>query len=75
MNLQYYISSKVKNFNLNVTEVLDSAWKKSFGIFNFTVGILNPDGDGPNFRGRKYHKILPKYGLFTYVNWYIFDFV
>ena len=30
-----------KNYNLNVTEVLDSTLKKIFpGIFNFTVGIL-----------------------------------
>ena len=33
--------AKVKNFNLNVTEVRDSDLTKSFpGIFNFTVGIL-----------------------------------
>ena len=33
--------AKVKNYNLYVTEVLDSTLKKSFpGIFNFTVGIL-----------------------------------
>ena len=41
MNLQYYISSKVKNYNLNVTEVRDSDFKNAFlDIFNFTVGIL-----------------------------------
>ena len=34
-------TAKVQNYNLNVTEVLDSTLKKSFpGIFNFTVGIL-----------------------------------
>ena len=34
--------AKVKNYNLYVTEVLDSTFKKSFpGIFNFTVGILS----------------------------------
>ena len=33
--------SKVKNYNLNVTEILDSTIKNSFpGIFNFTVRIL-----------------------------------
>ena len=32
---------KYKNYNLNVTEVLDSDFKNAFpGIFNFTVGIL-----------------------------------
>ena len=32
---------KVKNYNLNVTEVRDSDFKNAFpGIFNFTVGIL-----------------------------------
>ena len=31
----------VKNYNLNVTEVLDSDFKNAVpGIFNFTVGIL-----------------------------------
>ena len=31
----------MKNYNLNVTEVLDSDFKNAFlGIFNFTVGIL-----------------------------------
>ena len=36
--------TKVKNYNLNVTEVLDSTLIKSFpGIFNFTVGILTPE--------------------------------
>ena len=33
--------AKVKNYNLNVTEVRDSDFKNAFpGIFNFTVGIL-----------------------------------
>ena len=33
--------NKVKNYNLNVTEVRDSDFKNAFpGIFNFTVGIL-----------------------------------
>ena len=32
---------KVKNYNLNVTEIRDSDFKNAFsGIFNFTVGIL-----------------------------------
>ena len=32
---------KVKNYNLNVTEVRDSDFKNAFpGIFNFTIGIL-----------------------------------
>ena len=36
----WYIA-KVKNYNLNVTEVRDSDFKNAFpGIFNFTVGIL-----------------------------------
>ena len=35
--------AKVKNYNLNVTEILDSDFKNPFpGIFNFTVGILFP---------------------------------
>ena len=34
-------AAKVKNYKLNVTEVLDSDFKNAFpGIFNFTVGIL-----------------------------------
>ena len=34
--------AKVKNYNLNVTEVRDSDFKNAFpGIFNLTVGILN----------------------------------
>ena len=34
--------AKVKNYNLNVTEVRDSDFKNAFpGIFNFTVGILS----------------------------------
>ena len=33
--------AKVKNYNLNVTEVLNSDFKNVFpGIFNFTIGIL-----------------------------------
>ena len=33
--------AKVKNYNLNVTEVRDSDFKNAFpGIFNLTVGIL-----------------------------------
>ena len=33
--------AKVKNYNLNVTEVRDSDFKNAFPeIFNFTVGIL-----------------------------------
>ena len=33
--------AKVKNYNLNVTEIPDSDFKNAFpGIFNFTVGIL-----------------------------------
>ena len=35
------MAAKVKNYNLNVTEVRDSDFKNTFpGIFNFTVGIL-----------------------------------
>ena len=35
-------STKVKNYNLNITEVRDSDFKNAFrGIFNFTVGILD----------------------------------
>ena len=30
MNLQYYISSKAKNYNLNVTEIMDSDFKNAF---------------------------------------------
>ena len=38
--------AKVKNYNLNVTEVLDSDFKNTFpGIFNFTVGILTRSAD------------------------------
>ena len=34
--------AKIKNYNLNVTEVRDSDFKNAFpGIFNFTVGILS----------------------------------
>ena len=32
--------AKVKNYNLNVTEVLDPVFPMLPGIFNFTVGIL-----------------------------------
>jgi len=33
--------AKVKNYNLNVTEILDLDFKNAFpGIFDFTVGIL-----------------------------------
>ena len=33
--------AKVKNYNLNVTEILDSDFKNAFpGIFNFTAGNL-----------------------------------
>ena len=40
--------AKVKNYNLNVTEVRDSNFKNAFpGIFNFAVGIL-----GFRFQGR-----------------------
>ena len=40
-NLLKWNLSKVKNYNLNVTEVRDSDFKNAFpGIFNFTVGIL-----------------------------------
>ena len=36
-----FFPAKVKNYNLNVTEVRDSDFKNAFpGIFNFTVGIL-----------------------------------
>ena len=32
---------KAKNYNLNVTKILDSDFKNALpGIFNFTVGIL-----------------------------------
>ena len=42
MNHPKKISTKVKNYNLNVTEVLHPTFKKSFpGIFNFTVWILD----------------------------------
>ena len=38
--------SKVKNYNLNVTDILDSDFKNSFsGIFNCTVGILRRNAD------------------------------
>ena len=37
----YWYIAKVKNYNLNVTEVRDSDFQNAFpGIFNFTVGIL-----------------------------------
>ena len=37
--------AKVKNYNLNVTEVRDSDLKNDFpGILNFTVGILFQKG-------------------------------
>ena len=38
----------VKNYNLNVTEILDPDFKNVFpGIFNFTIGTLVSDvGDG-----------------------------
>ena len=36
-----FFIAKVKNYNLKVTEVLNSDFKNAFpGIFNFTVGIL-----------------------------------
>ena len=39
------VDSWVKNYNLNVTEVLVSDFKNAFsGIFNFTVGILKIRG-------------------------------
>ena len=42
-NRYHWQIAKVKNYNLNVTEVLDPTLKKSFpGIFNFTIGILFP---------------------------------
>ena len=35
------MAAKVKNYNLNETEVRDSDFKNAFpGIFNFTIGIL-----------------------------------
>ena len=38
------VLAKVKNYNLNVTEVRDSDFKNAFpGIFNFTVGILTDE--------------------------------
>ena len=41
-NLPNLFHSKVKNYNLNVTEVLVSDFKNAFpGIFNFNVGILS----------------------------------
>ena len=40
-NRCHWYIAKVKNYNLNVTEVLVSDFKNAFpGIFNFTVGIL-----------------------------------
>ena len=40
-NAFYIFHFKVKNYNLNVTEIRDSDFKNDFsGIFNFTVGIL-----------------------------------
>ena len=37
-------TSKVKNYNFNVTEILDSDFKNAFpGIFDFTVEILTPE--------------------------------
>ena len=51
MNLQYYISSKVKNYNLNVIEFRDSDFKNAFpGIFNFTVEIQLENHRFPKFR-------------------------
>ena len=42
-NRRHWYIAKVKNYNLNVTEVRDSDFKNAFpGIFNFTVGILCP---------------------------------
>ena len=39
--MRIFLLFKVKNYNLNVTEVRDSDFKNAFpGIFNFTVGIL-----------------------------------
>ena len=41
-NRCYRQIAKVKNYNLNVTEIWDSDFKNAFpGIFNFTVGILH----------------------------------
>ena len=40
--LKFDTPRKIKNYNLNVTEVRDSDFKNDLpGIFNFTVGILN----------------------------------
>ena len=51
---------KVKNYNLNVTEVRDSDFKNAFtGIFNFTVGILRPIQYNYDPRGHK----LNEFGL------------
>ena len=45
------VDSYFKNYNLNVTEVLDSDFKNAFpGIFNFTVGILNVESDSLRHR-------------------------
>ena len=39
-NSCHWYIAKVKNYNLNVTEIRDSDFKNAFpGIFNFTVGI------------------------------------
>ena len=53
-NRCHWWMAKVKNYNLNVTEILDSGFKNAFlGIFNFTVGILilafrmGPANSGP----------------------------
>ena len=49
--------AKVKNYNLNVTEVLDSDFKNAFpGIFNFTVGILILKDRQAIFQGPFIHK-------------------
>ena len=55
----WWWTGKVKNYNLNVTEILDSDFKNAFpGIFNFTVGILDSrEGDelsNPIFSSRVY---------------------
>ena len=40
----YWYIAKVKNYNLNVTEVRDSDFKNAFpGIINFIIGILVTD--------------------------------
>ena len=49
MNLQYYISSKVKKYNLNVTEVRDPTLKNKFSR-NFQFHRRDPIANDINLR-------------------------